>query len=116
MDKNVLGKPIQLCSTNPLTGFNRTGYCKYDGEDHGQHFVCARVTQEFLNFTKSKGNDLITKTDYFPGLKHGDFWCLCAYRWLEAFYAGVAPPVFLEATNIETLKIIPLMYLFKHRI
>lgn len=116
MQKNIFGKPLTLCSNNPLTGYTRNGYCHSDTVDHGMHMVCAKVTPEFLEFTKSRGNDLITKTSYFPGLKPGDFWCLCAYRWLEAFNAGVAPPVLLEATHIEALKIIPLQYLFQYRL
>lgn len=116
MQKNIFGKPLIPCSNNPLTGYTRNGYCDADTVDNGMHMVCARVTQEFLDFTKSRGNDLITKTNYFPGLKPGDFWCLCAYRWLEAFNAGVAPPVLLEATNIEALKVVPLQYLFQYRL
>jgi uncharacterized protein (DUF2237 family) len=108
MQKNIFGNPISLCSNNPLTGFLRNGYCHIDTVDHGMHIVCAKITKDFLEFTKSRGNDL--------PLKPGDFWCLCAFRWLEAYYAGVAPPVLLEATNIESLKIIPLSYLYKHRL
>jgi len=113
---NVLGTRLRLCSSSPLTGWTRNGYCTIDELDRGFHVVCARVTNEFLKFTKSRGNDLITPRNNFPGLKEGNFWCLCASRWLEAYYAGVAPPVLLEATNIEVLKMIPLEILMKFKI
>ena len=116
MQKNIFGKPLVLCSNNPLTGFTRNGYCSYETSDSGNHMVCARVTKEFLEYTKSQGNDLISKTKNFPGLKSGDFWCLCAYRWLESLRAGVAPPILLEATNMEVLKIIPVQYLRQYRL
>ena len=113
---NVLGTKLELCSLKPLTGWLRNGYCTIDQLDTGFHTVCSRVTREFLQFTRSRGNDLITPRAGFPGLKEGDFWCLCASRWLEAYRAGVAPPVKLEATNIETLKVIPLETLLQYRI
>jgi len=113
---NVLGTRLRLCSSSPLTGWMRNGYCTIDELDRGFHVVCARVTNDFLKFTKSRGNDLITPRDNFPGLKEGNFWCLCASRWLEAYHAGVAPPVLLEATNIEVLKMIPLEILMKFKI
>ncbi len=113
---NVLGKKLELCSLKPLTGWLRNGYCTIDQLDTGFHTVCARVTKEFLQFTRTRGNDLITPRSGFPGLKEGDFWCLCASRWLEAYRAGVAPPVKLEATNFETLKVIPLETLLQYRI
>jgi uncharacterized protein (DUF2237 family) len=78
--------------------------------------VCARVTKDFLNFSKTRGTDLITPRGTFPGLKEGDFWCLCAYRWLEAYNAGVAPKIYLEACNYESLKIIPIEILMKYRL
>jgi hypothetical protein len=106
--KNVFGEPLQSCCINPLTGFYRDGFCRTDEHDHGTHTVCSIVTEEFLKFSKSMGNDLITpRPEYqFPGLKPGDKWCLCAFRWKEAFEAGVAPKVVLEATNEKTLEII----------
>ena len=108
--KNVLGTPLQQCSTKPLTGFYRDGYCRTGEGDTGTHVIAATVTQKFLDFTKLRGNDLITPhPEYnFPGLKPGDCWCLCALRWKEAYTAGVAPPVNLEATHEKALEFIPL--------
>lgn len=108
--KNVLGSPLQQCSKKPLTGFYRDGYCRTGEGDTGTHVIAATVTQKFLDFTKLHGNDLITPhPEYnFPGLKPGDCWCLCALRWKEAYTAGVAPPVNLEATHEKALEFIPL--------
>lgn len=108
--KNVLGTDLQLASKNPLTGFYRTGFCSTDEKDRGVHVVAAVVTDEFLNYSLSRGNDLISPypASGFPGLKAGDIWCLCALRWKEALDAGVAPPVILEATNIKALQFISL--------
>lgn len=113
-DKNVLGTTLQMCCDDPVTGFYRNGFCQTGAQDVGTHVVCAHVTEEFLQFSKSRGNDLITPIPQynFPGLKPGDRWCLCALRWTEALKAGVAPPVVLEATHekmsdvvdVETLK------------
>lgn len=113
---NVLGKPLKPCGMGPLTGFFRDGFCRTCPEDIGLHAVCAQVTAEFLEFSKRKGNDLITpRPDWrFPGLKPGDRWCLCAGRWLEAWRAGVAPPVILEATHQRALEIIPRSLLEEH--
>ncbi|KAI9003035.1 hypothetical protein DFJ74DRAFT_713944 [Hyaloraphidium curvatum] len=99
--RNLLGRPLEICSLAPLTGFYRDGRCVTGPEDSGTHVVCAEVTKEFLEFTRSRGNDLITpRPDFrFPGLKPGDRWCLCALRWREAEHAGKAPPVVPEATN-----------------
>ena len=107
--KNVLGTPLQQCSTKPLTGFYRDGYCRTGEGDTGTHLIAATVTQEFLDFTQLRGNDLITPhPEYnFPGLKPGDCWCLCALRWKEAYTAGVAPPVNLDATHEKALEFIP---------
>lgn len=112
--KNVLGSPLEVCSRSPMTGFFRDGYCRTGEEDSGSHVVAAVVDQKFLDYTKSRGNDLQTpRPEYnFVGLKPGDRWCLCALRWKEAHQAGVAPRVDLEATHekalqflsIETLK------------
>ena len=89
-DLNVLGEPLQPCSMNPLTGFYRDGCCKTGEDDRGKHIVCARMTEDFLNYTKSRGNDLSTAIPQFgfPGLKPGDQWCLCASRWKEAWMLG----------------------------
>jgi uncharacterized protein (DUF2237 family) len=108
--KNVLGTPLQQCCTEPLTGFYRDGYCRTAAADTGSHVIAATITQQFLVFTKARGNDLITPRPefYFPGLKEGDNWCLCALRWKEAYIAGVAPPVNLAATHEKALQYIPL--------
>lgn len=112
---NVFGQKLQICSSKPLTGFYRNGCCDTGKEDLGTHTVCALMTSEFLEFSRARGNDLITPiVQYdFPGLKPGDKWCLCARRWLEAYQAGFAPQVYLEATNEATLKIIPLEILIQ---
>jgi hypothetical protein len=108
--KNVLGTDLQVCCTDPMTGFYRDGYCNTGGQDFGVHVVCAEMTAEFLEFTKAQGNDLSTPMPAynFPGLKPGDCWCLCASRWQEAFEAGVAPPVKLEATHARALEVVSL--------
>ncbi|WP_304518105.1 DUF2237 family protein [Cecembia rubra] len=115
MAKNVFGEPIMVCSSNPVTGFYRNGCCDTGYEDQGTHTVCAVMTQEFLEFSQRQGNDLITPrpTWDFPGLKSGDRWCLCASRWMEAYHAGVAPFVVLEATHEKTLEYLPLEELVK---
>lgn len=114
--RNVLGEPLATCCTQPMTGFFRTGSCETGPMDVGSHTVCAQVTEEFLAFSKLRGNDLSTpRPEYgFPGLKPGDRWCVCAARWLEAFEAGVAPPVALMATHIAALEVISLADLKKH--
>ena len=108
--KNVLGGELKICCTDPMTGFYRDGYCKTGADDHGSHTVCVRVTDEFLAFSKSRGNDLSTPRPEFsfPGLKSGDQWCLVAVRWQEAFEAGFAPEVVLEATNVAALRYVSL--------
>lgn len=113
---NVLGGPLVACSFDPLTGFLRDGCCQTDEHDHGTHVVCARVTTEFLAYSLGRGNDLMTpRPQYrFAGLKAGDRWCLCALRWEEAFLAGVAPPVHLEATHAKALDIVTLEQLQLH--
>jgi len=115
-NKNVFGNSLQPCCYKPMTGYFRDGFCRTDASDSGTHVVCARMTEEFLTFTKSKGNDLSTPilAYKFPGLKPGDQWCLCALRWKEAMVAGVAPPVVLEATNIKVLEYIDLKELVKY--
>ena len=113
---NVLGKSLSPCSSGTgakTTGFFRTGFCTTGPSDTGTHVICSRVTNEFLLFSKSQGNDLISPSPEsgFPGLKDGDKWCLCAYRWLEAYKAGKAPPVILKSTNKAVLRIVPLKLL-----
>ena len=110
MDKqtNVLGSELQDCSINPMTGFYRDGCCNTGPGDVGTHTVCSIMTDEFLEYSQSKGNDLITPRPEFdfPGLKAGDAWCLCAMRWEEARQAGCAPRVKLTSTNIKTLEMV----------
>ncbi len=103
---SVLEEPLALCSTSPMTGFVRNGCCETGPEDIGSHTVCVEVTAEFLEFSRSRGNDLSTPIpEYgFPGLKPGDRWCLCASRWQEAFDAGVAPKVVMRSTHKAALE------------
>ena len=105
---NVFDEVIEVCCKNPITGFYRDGFCHTDEFDRGMHVVCAKVTNDFLNFSKTRGNDLSTpRPDLnFPGLKEGDSWCLCAERWKEAYESGFAPKIFLKKTNKKALKII----------
>lgn len=116
--KNVLQTELQSCCTDPLTGFYRDGYCHTGPQDTGRHVVCAIMTSEFLAFSKSRGNDLITPIpEYqFPGLKPGDQWCLCALRWKEALEADVAPPVILEATHEKVLDHVSFEDLLEHKL
>ena len=107
---NVLGTGLVPCSYDPLTGYFRDGCCNTDEHDRGSHVICAKVSQEFLDFSLQQGNDLITpRPEYrFQGLKAGDRWCLCALRWKQAFEAGVAPKVILESTHINALEYVTL--------
>lgn len=116
--KNVLGTELQTCSTNPLTGYYRNGCCHTGPQDSGRHVICAQMTEEFLHFTASKGNDLMTPQPHyqFPGLKVGDRWCLCALRWREAYEAGVAPPVILAATHAQVLQYVTIDMLHAHEL
>lgn len=118
--RNVLGQPLQPCCDDsmpgPTTGFYRDGYCRVDGHDQGKHAICAIMTDEFLAFSKARGNDLITPHPEweFPGLKAGDQWCLCALRWVEAYEAGCAPKVNLAATHEYMLEFATLDQLKAH--
>lgn len=116
MASNVLGTPLKSCCMDPVTGFYRNGKCDTGAEDHGLHLVCVRLTDEFLRFSKSRGNDLSTPVPQwgFSGLKEGDHWCLCATRWTEARDAGMAPKVVLEATHISMLEFATLEELQAH--
>jgi len=112
---NVLGGALQSCCTSPMTGFYRDGYCVTGPADAGRHVVCAVVTRDFLQFTSGRGNDLSTpRLPGFPGLRPGDRWCLCAMRWKEAYDAGVAPPVELEASSASSLRYVTLTQLQEH--
>jgi len=112
---NVLGGELEPCSVDPVTGFYRDGYCR-TGSDPGLHVVCAVMTDEFLQLTRSRGNDLITPRPerLFPGLVPGDRWCVVAARWAEALEAGVAPPVVLEATHASVLEFVSMADLEAH--
>lgn len=115
-DLNVLGTVLVPCSYDPLTGYYRDGCCNTGAQDLGSHVVCAKVTQEFLDFSLQRGNDLITPRPEhrFVGLRPGDRWCLCANRWKEALLAGVAPPVVLECTHSKALQFVTLAQLQMH--
>ena len=115
---NVLGAVLVPCSYDPLTGYYRDGCCNTDDHDQGSHVVCAKVTQEFLDFSLARGNDLVTPRPEhrFVGLQAGDRWCLCAMRWKEALEAGVAPPVVLECTHERALLFVTLAQLQSHAI
>jgi uncharacterized protein (DUF2237 family) len=116
MARNVLGTDLEDCSVDPLTGFYRSGCCETGVDDVGVHVVCAEVTDEFLTFSRSQGNDLSSPQPGFAGLKAGDRWCLCASRWQEALDAGVAPPVVLEATHLQALEWVSLADLRRHAV
>ncbi len=114
--RNVFGAPLACCCTSPLTGFNRDGYCHTGPQDAGSHTVCALMTEEFLAFSRRRGNDLVTPHPEFgfPGLQPGDRWCLCVSRWKEALDAGMAPPVLLAATHEKALEVVTLEQLQAH--
>lgn len=103
--KNILGEELQPCCTDPMAGFFRDGFCNTNQSDQGSHVICAVVTDEFLAYTKTLGNDLSTPNPayQFPGLKDGDGWCLCALRWKQAYEAGVAPRVKVKSTHQRAL-------------
>ena len=107
---NVLGTKLEICSCHPLTGWFRNGYCQFDVNDGGNHSICCVMNDNFLNYSKSQGNDLSTPMpEYsFPGLKEGDHWCICLERWKQALLDGLAPMVILESTNIVVLETVPL--------
>lgn len=115
---SVLGAPLLPCSVAPITGFFRDGCCNTGADDHGLHVVCAEMTAEFLAFSLTRGNDLMTPRPEFGfvGLKPGDRWCLCAARWEEARRSGVAPPVLLEATHVAALEVCRLEDLRAHAV
>ncbi|MGF1547591.1 MAG: DUF2237 family protein [Thiotrichales bacterium] len=115
---NVLGEPLEACSTSPLTGWTRSGSCETAPKDFGSHTVCATMTAEFLEFSSARGNDLISPVPAFgfPGLRPGDGWCLCAARWQEAYEHGKAPRVRLRATHARALEIVALESLKRYAI
>ncbi len=113
---NVFDEPLLSCSDDPVTGFFRDGCCNTSDEDFGSHTVCIEVTQDFLEYSRFRGNDLSTPMpDFgFPGLEPGDRWCLCAARWLEAYEQGMAPKVYLMRTHKRALEIVDLGKLKEH--
>jgi uncharacterized protein (DUF2237 family) len=118
MAKNVLGGELMVCSTDPVTGFFRNGKCDTCADDRGMHTVCALMTDDFLVFSREAGNDLSTPIpEYdFPGLKKGDYWCLCLMRWVEAYNAGMAPKIKLEATHASVLEFVELERLLEYAV
>ncbi len=107
---NVFGEELETCGEDPMTGFFRDGCCNTSDQDLGSHTVCVEVTDDFLSYSSSRGNDLVTPMPAygFPGLKAGDRWCLCAARWLEAQQADMAPRVFLRRTHVRALEVVPM--------
>ena len=103
--KNILGTDLKCCGTKPMTGYFRDGFCRTTETDRGRHVVACIVNEKFLHFTRRMGNDLSSPNPMysFPRLKPGDKWCVCALRWKEAFDAGCAPEVILEATHEKSL-------------
>ena len=116
VQKNIFGEPLEPCSNDPLTGWMRDGCCNTDEADKGLHTVCAKVTDDFLQWLKADGNDLITPQAHlgFPGLKAGDCWCVCAGSYARAIDAGVACKIYLAKTHIHTLDLIPIKNLKKY--
>ena len=116
--KNVLGEDLEPCSSDPVTGWYRDGCCNTNNDDRGVHTVCAKVTTEFLEWSKKAGNDLITPHPEFdfPGLKDGDNWCVCAATFAQSIEAGTACKIFLKKTNYKTLEIVPLEKLKQYAI
>ncbi len=116
MQKNILNTLLEDCCLDPMTGFFRNGRCETCDEDVGEHTVCVQLTEDFLLFSKEKGNDLITPREEFgfPGLKQGDRWCVCLGRWIEALEAGVAPPLYPRATHESVLDQLPIEVLEKY--
>lgn len=114
--RNVLGTTLETCCTDPMTGWHRNGRCETDQQDIGRHVVCARVSEEFLAFSRAQGNDLSAASPDgdFPGLKAGDCWCLCAARWKQALDAGVAPKIRLASTEESVLEFATLEELTDH--
>lgn len=114
--RNVLGETLAACCDNPLTGFYRDGYCHTGPQDVGSHTVCAQMTDEFLAFSRARGNDLSTPhpESGFPGLVAGSRWCLCVGRWREALLAGVAPKVILASSHERALEVVSLAELRAH--
>lgn len=105
-EKNIYNKHLEICSRDPRTGYYRDGYCKTGPDDYGSHTICAQMTEKFLEYSKSKGNDLMKASGSFSGLKAGDNWCICSGRWKEAKIAGKSPPIISRSTNKKALEVI----------
>ncbi len=118
MAKNVLGGDLIACSEDPMTGFFRNGKCDTRADDQGMHTICALMTDEFLKFSREHGNDLSTPMpEYsFPGLKEGDYWCLCLSRWIQAYEKGMAPQIKLEATHASVVEFVDLKRLQEYAV
>ena len=117
-ERNVLGGELEVCGTDPMTGFFRDGCCSTGPEDLGSHTICAVVSAEFLAHQRSIGNDLSTPMPeyHFPGLVPGDRWCVTARNWARAFNDGAAAAVVLAATNERVLDLVPLEALKAHAV
>ena len=117
-DRNIFGGKLTLCNGKKITGYTRSGYCQLTGSDQGTHIVCCRMTRDFLRFTLSKGNDLITPNGKFPGLVEGDYWCICVLRWLQAYNENpkLAPPIVGTATNQKIFNYVPARVVQKYLI
>ena len=115
---NVLGEPSASCCYSPITGYFRNGFCHTATTDLGQHTICAQMTAEFLNFSQKVGNVLITPLPEvdFPGLEPGDFWCICVTRWVDAYQAGIAPPIKIQACHQAVLSYVPLDVLMEYAV
>ncbi len=115
---NVFGEQLETCNEHPLTGFFRDGCCNTSDQDTSSHTVCVEASQEFLEFSRLRGNDLSTPRPEFgfSGLKPGDRWCLCAARWLEAYQQGMAPRVYLTRTHQRALEIVPMELLREYAV
>ena len=111
--KNLYNQPLLACSTSPITGYFRDGYCTYSETDQGRHNVCAKLTDRFLDFTASRGNNLRS-----IGLKHGDYWCICIARWLQAYHAdpSIAPMIDFSRTNRLVGEYVDRHILLKYRL
>lgn len=115
-DKNIYGQKLSLCNGSKITGYTRSGFCQLLEHDQGTHIVCCKMTNDFLKFTFSKGNDLITPRGNFPGLVEGDYWCICVLRWIEAYKENpkIAPSIVGEATNEKIFNYIPVKIVKKY--
>lgn len=96
--RNIDNEKLQKCSINPMTGYNRDGYCRTNMFDRGKHLVCAQMDKRFLDYTEAQGNPLRSV------VKEGDRWCLCEDRYYQAYRARKPPKVVRNATNKKIKK------------